>query len=64
MTRRSAKFTAPEKEVEKKTVQLDQNTVNKRIAEFKGARLASQALAALGHTWGQERTVTVLELPT
>ncbi len=42
---RSAKFTAPEKEVEKKTVQLDQNTVNKWIAEFKGARLASQALA-------------------
>jgi hypothetical protein len=35
---RSAKFTAPEKEVEKKTVQLDQNTVNKRIAEFKVAR--------------------------
>ena len=36
---RSAKFTAPEKEVEKiKTVQLDQNTVNKRIAEFKIAR--------------------------
>jgi len=36
---RSAKFTAPEKEVEKiKTVQLDQNTVNKRVAEFKIAR--------------------------
>ena len=36
---RSAKFTAPEKEVEKtKTVQLDQNTVNKRIADFKLAR--------------------------
>ena len=36
---RSAKFTAPEKEGEKiKTVQLDQNTVNKRIAEFKIAR--------------------------
>ena len=36
---RSAKFTAPEKEVEKiKTVQLDQNTVNKRVAEFKAAR--------------------------
>ena len=36
---RSAKFTAPEKEVEKtKTVQLDQNTVNKRIHDFKLAR--------------------------
>ena len=36
---RSAKFTAPEKEVEKtKTVQLDQNTVNKRIGDFKLAR--------------------------
>ena len=40
---RSAKFTAPEKEVEKtRTVQLDQNTrfntVNKRIADFKLAR--------------------------
>jgi hypothetical protein len=36
---RSAKFTAPEKEVEKiKTVQLDQNTVNKRVAEFRIAR--------------------------
>ena len=32
---RSAKFTAPEKEVEKpKIVQLDQNTVNKRVADF------------------------------
>jgi len=39
MAMRSAKFTAPEKEVEKtKTVQLDQNTVNKRIADFKAAR--------------------------
>ena len=38
---RSAKFTAPEKEVEKtKAVLLDQNTVNKRVADFKAARLA------------------------
>jgi hypothetical protein len=36
---RSAKFTAPEKEVEKtKAVILDQNTVNKRVADFKIAR--------------------------
>ncbi len=37
------KFAAPEKELEKKTVQLDQNTVKTvgtRIAEFKVARVA------------------------
>jgi hypothetical protein len=39
---RSAKFTAPDqKEVEKtKIVQLNQDTVNKRVADFKAARLA------------------------
>ena len=38
---RSAKFTAPEKEVEKtKAVLLNQDTVNKRVADFQAARLA------------------------
>jgi hypothetical protein len=43
---RSAKFTAPDqREVEKtKIVQLDQNTVNKRVAEFKAARLTCLVL--------------------
>jgi hypothetical protein len=38
---RSAKFTAPEKEVEKtKAVLLNQDTVNKRVADFQAAQLA------------------------